>query len=192
CILIHVFYCFPNIAIFLTCSGAVAVTWADRVILAFSWIIPLSVAISTFGSINSTVFVQGRLNFAVSREGHLPIILSMLHTQRLTPVPAIILSTILSIIFIIPTTLLMLTNYSGFISWLLIGLTCVSLIVLRFKEPHLLRPYKVSKNFFLTRSTLECNSLIFLPRCIKSPLPLTNNMNSETFLDNKPELSSKI
>ncbi|XP_042188490.1 b(0,+)-type amino acid transporter 1 [Callorhinchus milii] len=124
-------------------SGAVAVTWADRVILAFSWIIPLSVAISTFGSINSTVFVQGRLNFAVSREGHLPIILSMLHTQRLTPVPAIILSTILSIIFIIPTTLLMLTNYSGFISWLLIGLTCVSLIVLRFKEPHLLRPYKV-------------------------------------------------
>ncbi|KAM9198954.1 solute carrier family 7 member 13 [Mergus octosetaceus] len=124
-------------------SVAVAVTWADRVIPSVAWIIPLSVAVSIFGALNSSVFTLGRLSYAGSQAGHLPVLISMLNVHTCTPAPAMIFSTTIASIFIIPSDLLMLTNYFGFSAWFMIGLTCASLIVLRYREPHLHRPYKV-------------------------------------------------
>ncbi|XP_063306420.1 solute carrier family 7 member 13-like [Pelobates fuscus] len=124
-------------------SAAVSVTWADRAIPTVAWIIPVSVAVSIFGSLNGGIFMLGRLNYAGSKEGHLPSIISMIHVQHLTPAPAMIISIIISSIFVIPSDLLSLTNYFSFCFWLLIGLTTVSLIVLRYREPNLHRPYKV-------------------------------------------------
>ncbi|XP_053322702.1 solute carrier family 7 member 13 [Spea bombifrons] len=124
-------------------SAAVSVTWADRTIPSVAWIIPVSVAISIFGSLNGGMFMLGRLNYAGSKQGHLPALISMLHVHHLTPAPAMIISTIIASIFVIPSDLLSLTNYFTFCSWLLVGLTSTSLIVLRFREPKLHRPYKV-------------------------------------------------
>ncbi|XP_054841545.1 solute carrier family 7 member 13 [Eublepharis macularius] len=124
-------------------SVAVAVTWADRVIPSVAWIIPVSVAISIFGALNSSVFTLGRLSYAGSQSGHLPAIISMLNVHYWTPAPAMIFSTVTASIFIIPSDLIALTNYFGFSLWLMIGFTCASLIVLRYREPNLHRPYKV-------------------------------------------------
>ncbi|NXI70830.1 S7A13 protein, partial [Anseranas semipalmata] len=124
-------------------SVAVAVTWADRVIPSVAWIIPLSVAVSIFGALNSSMFTLGRLSYAGSQSGHLPVLISMLNVHTCTPAPAMIFSTTIASIFIIPSDLLTLTNYFGFSAWLMIGLTCASLIVLRYREPNLHRPYKV-------------------------------------------------
>ncbi|CAH2285503.1 Solute carrier family 7 member 13 [Pelobates cultripes] len=124
-------------------SAAVSVTWADRTIPTVAWIIPVSVAVSIFGSLNGGMFMLGRLNYAGSKEGHLPSIISMLHVQYLTPAPAMIISIILATIFVIPSELLSLTNYFTFCTWLLVGLTTASLIALRYREPNLHRPYKV-------------------------------------------------
>ncbi|NXH35383.1 S7A13 protein, partial [Myiagra hebetior] len=124
-------------------SVAVAVTWADRVIPSVAWIIPLSVAVSIFGALNSSIFTLGRLSYAGSQSGHLPVLISMLNVHSCTPAPAMIFSTTIASIFIIPSDLITLTNYFGFSAWLMIGLTCASLIVLRYREPHLHRPYKV-------------------------------------------------
>ncbi|XP_039551569.1 solute carrier family 7 member 13 isoform X2 [Passer montanus] len=124
-------------------SVAVAVTWADRVIPSVAWIIPLSVAVSIFGALNCSMFTLGRLSYAGSQSGHLPLLISMLNVHSYTPAPAMIFSTIIASIFIIPSDLIMLTNYFGFSAWLMTGLTCASLIVLRYREPHLHRPYKV-------------------------------------------------
>ncbi|NWT18328.1 S7A13 protein, partial [Vireo altiloquus] len=124
-------------------SVAVAVTWADRVIPSVAWIIPLSVAVSIFGALNSSMFAFGRLSYAGSQSGHLPVLISMLNVHSCTPAPAMIFSTTIASIFIIPSDLITLTNYFGFSTWLMIGLTCASLIVLRYREPHLHRPYKV-------------------------------------------------
>ncbi|NXI75837.1 S7A13 protein, partial [Rhipidura dahli] len=124
-------------------SVAVAVTWADRVIPSVAWIIPLSVAVSIFGALNSSMFALGRLSYAGSQSGHLPVLISMLNVHSCTPAPAMIFSTTIASIFIIPSDLITLTNYFGFSTWLMIGLTCASLIVLRYREPHLPRPYKV-------------------------------------------------
>uniref|UniRef100_A0A8C3S6J4 Solute carrier family 7 member 13 n=1 Tax=Chelydra serpentina TaxID=8475 RepID=A0A8C3S6J4_CHESE len=124
-------------------SVAVAVTWADRVIPSVAWVIPLSVAASIFGALNSSMFTLGRLSYAGSQSGHLPVLISMLNVHYWTPAPAMIFSTIIASIFIIPADLITLTNYFGFSVWLMIGLTCASLIVLRYREPNLQRPYKV-------------------------------------------------
>ncbi|NWI82234.1 S7A13 protein, partial [Dryoscopus gambensis] len=124
-------------------SVAVAVTWADRVIPSVAWIIPLSVAVSIFGALNSSMFALGRLSYAGSQSGHLPVLISMLNVHSCTPAPAMIFSTTIASIFVIPSDLITLTNYFGFSTWLMIGLTCASLIVLRYREPHLDRPYKV-------------------------------------------------
>ncbi|NWV31687.1 S7A13 protein, partial [Grantiella picta] len=124
-------------------SVAVAVTWADRVIPSVAWIIPLSVAVSIFGALNSSMFTLSRLSYAGSQSGHLPALISMLNVHSCTPAPAMIFSTAIASIFIIPSDLITLTNYFGFSAWLMIGLTCASLIVLRYREPHLHRPYKV-------------------------------------------------
>uniref|UniRef100_A0A8D0BPG6 Solute carrier family 7 member 13 n=1 Tax=Salvator merianae TaxID=96440 RepID=A0A8D0BPG6_SALMN len=124
-------------------SVAVAVTWAYRVIPSVAWIIPVSVSVSIFGALNSSMFTLGRLSYAGSQSGHLPIIISMLSVRYWTPAPAMIFSTVIASICIIPSDLIALTNYFGFSVWLMIGLTCTSLIVLRYQEPHLHRPYKV-------------------------------------------------
>ena len=55
-----------------------------------SWLMPLSVAISTFGSANGTIFAAGRLCYVASREGHLVDILSFVHKENLTPAPALL------------------------------------------------------------------------------------------------------
>ncbi|XP_075682181.1 b(0,+)-type amino acid transporter 1-like [Rhinoderma darwinii] len=145
-----VFYLLVNISYLtvltpkeLVSSAAVSVTWADRTIPSVAWIIPVSVAISIFGSLNGGMFMLGRLNYAGSKEGHLPAIISMLHVHYLTPAPAMIISTIIASIFVIPSDVISLTNYFSFSSWLLVGLTCISLVVLRYREPNLDRPYKV-------------------------------------------------
>uniref|UniRef100_A0A663MYM6 Solute carrier family 7 member 13 n=1 Tax=Athene cunicularia TaxID=194338 RepID=A0A663MYM6_ATHCN len=142
-----VFYLLVNISYLTSVSNsehvAVAVTWADRVIPSVAWIIPLSVAVSIFGALNSSMFTLGRLSYAGSQSGHLPGLISMLNVHSCTPAPAMIFSTTIASIFIIPSDLIMLTNYFGFSAWLMIGLTCASLIVLRYREPHLHRPYKV-------------------------------------------------
>uniref|UniRef100_A0A452IE91 Solute carrier family 7 member 13 n=1 Tax=Gopherus agassizii TaxID=38772 RepID=A0A452IE91_9SAUR len=124
-------------------SVAVAVTWADRVIPSVAWVIPVSVAASIFGALNSSMFTLGRLSYAGSQSGHLPVLISMLNVHYWTPAPAMIFSTIIASIFIIPADLITLTNYFGFSVWLMVGLTCASLIVLRYREPTLQRPYKV-------------------------------------------------
>ncbi|NXK84764.1 S7A13 protein, partial [Amazona guildingii] len=147
---VMVFYLLVNISYLtvltpkeIVSSVAVAVTWADRVIPSVAWIIPLSVAVSIFGALNSSVFTLGRLSYAGSQSGHLPVLMSMLNVHSCTPAPAMIFSTTIASIFIIPSDLIMLTNYFGFSAWLMTGLTCASLIVLRYREPHLHRPYKV-------------------------------------------------
>jgi L-type amino acid transporter 9 len=50
-----------------------------------AWLMPLSVAISTFGAANGTIFAAGRLCYVASREGHLVDVLSFVHVKKLTP-----------------------------------------------------------------------------------------------------------
>ena len=54
-------------------------------------IIPILVAVSTFGAANASIYASSRLIFGAARDRLLPDCLSGLHTKYKTPVPAIIL-----------------------------------------------------------------------------------------------------
>ena len=81
---------------------------------------------------------------AMSQEGQLPLILSTLNIHS-CPVAAVIQMLIFASILIIPSDLILLINYVGFTDWIQLGLMMMGLLKLRFQEPNLSRPYKVSQ-----------------------------------------------
>ncbi|XP_031466962.1 LOW QUALITY PROTEIN: b(0,+)-type amino acid transporter 1-like [Phasianus colchicus] len=124
-------------------SGAVAVTWGNKVLANWAWLISLSVALSTFGSSNGTFFSGGRVCYIAAREGHMPDILSMAHVRCLTPSPALLFTSAMSLIMIISGNFTSIVTYFSFIAWLFYGMTISGLLYLKIKKPDLPRSYKV-------------------------------------------------
>ncbi|XP_033993039.1 large neutral amino acids transporter small subunit 2 [Trematomus bernacchii] len=144
-------YVFANIAYItamspqeLLASNAVAVTFGEKLLGVMSWIMPISVALSTFGGVNGSLFTSSRLFFAGAREGHLPRLLAMIHVKRCTPIPALLFTLISTLLMLCTSDIYTLINYVGFINYLFYGVTVAGQIVLRFKEPDMYRPIKVS------------------------------------------------
>ncbi|KAI4804199.1 hypothetical protein KUCAC02_025833 [Chaenocephalus aceratus] len=65
----------------------------------------------------------------ILQEGHLPDILAMAHVSRLTPSPALIFTTVVSLLVLIPGDFQSIVNFFSFTAWI--------------KKPELPRPYKV-------------------------------------------------
>ncbi|XP_036398922.1 b(0,+)-type amino acid transporter 1-like [Megalops cyprinoides] len=124
-------------------STAVAVTWGNKVLGSWGWVMSVAAAMSAFGSLNGTFFSGGRVCFVAAREGHMPDILSMAHVRHLTPSPALIFTTAISLIVLIPGDFQSIVNFFSFTAWFFYGITLSGLLYLKIKKPELPRPYKV-------------------------------------------------
>ncbi|XP_069029099.1 b(0,+)-type amino acid transporter 1 [Embiotoca jacksoni] len=124
-------------------SSAVAVTWGNKVLGRWGWIMSVAAALSAFGSLNGTFFSGGRVCFVAAREGHMPDILAMAHVHRLTPSPALIFTTVVSLVVLIPGDFQSIVNFFSFTAWFFYAITLSGLLYLKIKKPKLPRPYRV-------------------------------------------------
>uniref|UniRef100_A0A4W6BP23 Solute carrier family 7 member 10a n=2 Tax=Lates calcarifer TaxID=8187 RepID=A0A4W6BP23_LATCA len=173
--LVTLVYTMTNIAYFssmtpeeLLASNAVAVTFGEKLLGMFSWVMPISVALSTFGGINGYLFTSSRLCFSGAREGHLPYLLAMIHLKNCTPIPALLVcvSTVLPVLSTL-SNMHNLINYVSFINYLSYGVTIAGLLYLRKKRPNLARPIKVNMlipiTYMIFWAVLLCFSLYSEP-----------------------------
>ncbi|KAK9539385.1 hypothetical protein VZT92_004495 [Zoarces viviparus] len=128
----------------LLASNAVAVTFGEKMLGVMSWIMPISVALSTFGGVNGSLFTSSRLFFAGAREGHLPRLLAMIHVTNCTPIPALLFTLISTLLMLCTSDIYTLINYVGFINYFFYGVAVAGQIVLRYRAPDMHRPIKVS------------------------------------------------
>lgn len=150
-------------------------------------LLTLAVSVSCFGALNATTFTSGRLVYAAGREGFIHSIFGMtglrgIKNSRLkrtrsrfsrwfaddngffdTPIYAMLLNAVLTIIYIIVGDFTSLTTFYGISSYLFYFLAVVGLIVLRVREPELERPYKC---WLVTPIIFCCVSLFLLSRTI--------------------------
>ncbi|XP_071824243.1 b(0,+)-type amino acid transporter 1-like isoform X2 [Apostichopus japonicus] len=148
--MVTLIYILVNIAYFtvltpteMLSASAVAVTFANRTLGPMAWIIPFFVCCSTFGAANGTLFTASRLCYVAGREGQLVEVMSMVHVKRFTPTPALLFTSIVSILMLIPNDFDTLVNYFSFAAWLFYGLTTAAVLVLRYQHPEWTRPIKV-------------------------------------------------
>ncbi|GFR18771.1 large neutral amino acids transporter small subunit 2 [Trichonephila clavata] len=145
-------YVLTNVAYFvvvspteLLASPAVAVTFANIVFgKQVAWCMPIFVALSTFGGVNGNLFTSARFFATGAHEGQLPEILGMISIRRCTPVPALLLTCMMSLLMLCTSDIYALINYLSFAQWLWTGLVILGLMVLRVRQPDLHRPIKVS------------------------------------------------
>ncbi|XP_024875752.1 b(0,+)-type amino acid transporter 1 isoform X1 [Temnothorax curvispinosus] len=123
-------------------SEAVAVTFGNRILGVMAWLMPLSVAISTFGSANGTLFAAGRLCFAASRQGHLLDCLSYVHVRRFTPAPGLIFHSLVAGAMVLSGNIDSLIDFFSFTAWIFYGGAMLALLVMRRTRPNHPRPYK--------------------------------------------------
>jgi len=111
------------------------------------------VAVSCFGALNGSFFTSSRIIFMAGREGFLPAIFGRLNKTLNTPLNAMTLQAIITILFILMGDgFRSLINFAVVVSWMAFFFTVLGLVILRIKEPHLERPYKT----WITTPLLFC------------------------------------
>ncbi|VDN06153.1 unnamed protein product [Thelazia callipaeda] len=148
-------------------SPAVAVTFAEIVMKRFAMAMPVFVAVSCIGGLNSVIFSTSRMFFVGARDGRLPELISMISVKYLTPLPSLLILGILSLVMLITSDVYALISYLTFTETLVIAFAVAGLIKLRFTDPTLHRPIKYNILFPVVFLVI-CLALLLLPLFIEA------------------------
>ncbi|CAJ0937796.1 unnamed protein product, partial [Mesorhabditis belari] len=126
-------------------SPAVAVLFANKLFGPFSFMMPIFVACSTIGSANGVIYTSSRLFYVGAREGQMPQVFTMINKDTRTPIPAVVLTGLLSLAYLVLSKdVYALINYIQISYWLAIAAAIAALFYLRKLMPDAPRPIKVN------------------------------------------------
>ncbi|MBD2703502.1 amino acid permease [Spirosoma sp. BT702] len=105
--------------------------------------ISVLILITTSNSTNASILMPARLFYAMARDGLFFKAAAVIHPRHKTPSVAIMLQSGWSIVLVWSGSFDQLTDMLVFASFIFYGATAVGVILLRIKQPDLLRPYRV-------------------------------------------------
>jgi APA family basic amino acid/polyamine antiporter len=107
-------------------------------------LISMAVVISTFGGINTLLLTYPRIQYAMAKDGLFFEWMGSIHPRFRTPARSILTQGALAASFALSGTYEQILGYIAFCQYLFLALAVVGLMVLRYKDPTLHRPYRVS------------------------------------------------
>jgi len=102
--------------------------------------------IALFATANTVLLMllgSSRIVYGMADSMHLPGILSTIHFSRRTPWIAIIVTAMISLLFVFAGEITFVANVANFTLFITFFVINAALIVLRFKEPDMKRPFRV-------------------------------------------------
>ncbi|KAJ2953728.1 hypothetical protein O0L34_g1351 [Tuta absoluta] len=172
---VTIVYALTNVAYFavlptqaLLSSDAVAVKFAEASLGYMAWIMPVFVALCTFGSLNGAIYTSSRLFFVGARNGHLPMAISLIDVKRLTPVPSLIFMCVVTLIMLMAPNVEILILYVTSVEAMFITCSVSGLLWMRYTDPTRERPIKV--NILLPIAFLIICSFLVILSCYEHPM----------------------
>ena len=104
--------------------------------------VSIAAMISIFAALNGSILSGARVPYAAARQGYLFPALGRVHPQYHTPSVSILVLSLLACLLVLSGRYDDLFNLVIFASWILYGMTAAAVIVLRWKQPDLPRPYR--------------------------------------------------
>ncbi len=105
--------------------------------------ISISIAIVLLISVNAGIVDFSRSIYVMSEDGLLPGRLSSVHGRYRTPHLAIIISSLVAMLFVIPGSVELITDSYAIASTIVYLMTMIALIIYRNKEPNLMRYFRI-------------------------------------------------
>ena len=139
-------------------TGASSATWLTIIMM-----------ICALGTLNSSILTNARVDYAMARDGLFFRVVRGVHPRFRTPANALVFQGILASVLALTGTFDDLSYLYVFLVWIFYAAQTAGLIVLRYKEPNMPRPYKtwgypvLPIIFILGALALTVNSLLQRP-----------------------------
>lgn len=106
--------------------------------------VSIAAMVSMFAALNGSILSGARVPYAMARDGLFFRPVAHVHPEHRTPSVSILLLCAWSALLVLSGRFRDLYTYVIFASWILYGMTAVSVLVLRRKRPEMVRPYKTT------------------------------------------------
>lgn len=128
-------------------------------------LISLLVAIATLCSLNATIFTGARTNYALGQDYELFAYLGHWQVRGHTPTNALLVQCVIALLLILLGSFTRngfqaMVEYTAPVFWFFFLLTGISLLVLRLREPEVVRPFQVP--FYPLMPILFCGICVYM------------------------------
>ena len=131
--------------------------------------VSIAAMISIFAALNGSILSGARVPYAAARQGLFFRGIGSVHPVYRTPGTSIIVLTLWACFLVLSGRYDDLFNLVIFASWILYGMTAAAVIVLRYKQPDLPRPYKTLAYPFVPLLFVIASAVLIVSTAIDRP-----------------------